>query len=111
MNVVIRILRCCPNLESFYLIIEEKIFKPQVWELDEVLACHLKRVEFLEFNGEKRKVDMARFLLGHGNELEKMVFSWRDEVNYHEKSTETMKEVLKFDKASSTVKLVTLLHG
>ncbi|KAJ0797054.1 putative F-box domain, FBD domain, leucine-rich repeat domain superfamily [Helianthus annuus] len=87
----------------------KEILWPEVLKFDEFLACHLKRVEFLEFNGEKRKVDMARFLLEHGNELEEMVFSWRDKVNYHEKSTETMKEVSKFYKASSTVKLITLL--
>ncbi|KAJ0581722.1 putative FBD domain, leucine-rich repeat domain superfamily, F-box-like domain superfamily [Helianthus annuus] len=109
MTVVMRILRCCPNLESFHLIVEEEILWPQVLKFDEFLACHLKRVEFLEFHGEKRKVDMARFLLEHGNELEEMVFSWHDKVNYHEKSTDTMKEVSKFYKASSTVKLITLL--
>ncbi|KAJ0932113.1 putative F-box domain, FBD domain, leucine-rich repeat domain superfamily [Helianthus annuus] len=109
MNVVIRILRCSPILESFHLIIQEEIFWPEVWKLDEVLTHHLKRVEFLEFNGEQQKLDMARFLLENGNELEEMVFSWRGEVNYHEKSMEIMKEMLKFDMASSTVKLITLL--
>ncbi|KAM0071812.1 putative FBD domain-containing protein [Helianthus debilis subsp. tardiflorus] len=109
MSVVMRIRRCCPNLESFHLIVEEEILWPKVWKLDEFLACHLKQVEFLEFHGEKQKVDMARLLLEHGNELEEMVFSWRDKVNYHEKSTEAMKEVSKFYKASSTVKLITLL--
>ncbi|MFS7931183.1 putative FBD domain-containing protein [Helianthus anomalus] len=81
----------------------------KLWELDEVLTRHLKRVEFLEFDGEQQKLDMARFLLEHGNELEEMVFSWCDKVNYHEKKTQTMKEVLKFYKAVSTVKLTTLL--
>ncbi|KAI3800864.1 hypothetical protein L1987_28963 [Smallanthus sonchifolius] len=99
MKAVIRILRCSPNLESLFDY--SRGFRQEIWgtfwlvqrELDEVLARHLKRVEFLEFNVEKRRLDMARFLLEHGKELEEMAFSWRDKDNYHEKSTETLKEV------------------
>lgn len=38
-----------------------------------------------------------------------MVFNWRDEVKYNEKSMETMNHVTKFHKASSTVKVTALL--
>ncbi|XP_076936186.1 putative F-box/FBD/LRR-repeat protein At4g03220 [Bidens hawaiensis] len=105
MNVVIRILRCCANLESFHLIIEEEIIAWDKWELEQVLARHLNRVEFLEFNGGEWKLDMACFLLGHGSELEEMVFSWRDKVKYHKQSKKIMKKLVKLNKASSTVKL------
>lgn len=115
MNVLIRILKCSPNIESLHLTIQEEFSMSQgYWELDGaetrgILTRHLKRVEFLEFNGEKQKLDIASFLLEHGNALEEMVFSWRNKVKYHEKSMETMKEVSKFNKASAFVKLITLL--
>ena len=87
----------------------------ELWQLDDIettniLTRHLKRVEFLEFNGEKQKLVIARFLLEHGNALEEMVFSWCNEAKYHEKSSETMKKMSKFHKASSTVKLITLFR-
>lgn len=66
-------------------------------------------MKFLGFNGEKRKLVIARFLLEHGNTLEEMVFSWSNQVEYNEKSMETMNEVSKLYKASSNVKLTTLL--
>ena len=50
-------------------------------------------------------------MLEHGNALEKMVFSWLNEADYHEKSMETLNKVSKFYKASSSVKLVTLLKN
>lgn len=81
------------------------------WDLDEaetreILTRRLKRVEFLEFNGEKQKLEIARFLLENGNALEEMVFSWRNKVTYLKKSMDTMTKVSKFDKASSFVKLI-----
>ncbi|PWA48673.1 F-box domain, FBD domain, Leucine-rich repeat domain, L domain-like protein [Artemisia annua] len=116
MNVLIHILKCSPNLESLNLIIQEGILRknPGYWEFDEakrtrILTRHLKRVEFLEFNGEKEKLDVARILLEQGNALGEMVFSWRNKVKYREKSAETMNMVSKFIKASSFVKLITLL--
>ena len=74
-----------------------------------ILSPRLKRVEFLAFATNQSKLEIAQLLLEHGNALEKMVFSWCNEVDYHEKSMETLKEISKFHKASSTVKLVTLL--
>ncbi|GJR13637.1 F-box domain containing protein [Tanacetum coccineum] len=114
MNVIIRILKCSPNLESLHLIIQKEYLRPKYWELDEVeprgiLIRHLKRVEFLELNGEKDKLDIARLLLKHANALEELAFSWRDKVNYNEKSMEIMSDVSKFYKASPTVKLTVLL--
>ncbi|PWA71346.1 F-box domain, FBD domain, Leucine-rich repeat domain, L domain-like protein [Artemisia annua] len=109
MQAVMRILRCSPNLESLRLIILKEIFWPQCWELDEVLTHHLTRVEFIDFNGEERKLAMARFILEHANALNVMVFIWRDKVKYDEKSMETMNQVSTFHKASSTVKVFTLL--
>ncbi|GKA60149.1 F-box domain containing protein, partial [Tanacetum coccineum] len=86
------------------------------WELDEVeargvLTRHLKRVEFVELNGEEQKLGIARLLLEQANELEEMVFSWCNEVSYHEKSAETMNEVSEYQKVSSTVKLIALLKA
>ncbi|GKF64096.1 F-box domain containing protein, partial [Tanacetum coccineum] len=74
-----------------------------------ILIRHLKRVESLELNGEKYKLDIARLLLKHANALEELAFSWRDKVNYNEKSMEIMSDVSKFYKASPTVKLTVLL--
>ncbi|GKE83363.1 F-box domain containing protein [Tanacetum coccineum] len=87
----------------------KEIFWPQCWELDVVLTNHLERVEFRDFNGEERKLAMARFILEHANALKVMVFSWRDKVKYDEKSMETMNLLSTFNKASSTVKMFTLL--
>ena len=80
------------------------------WHLEEsetinILTRYLKKVEFLEFNEEKTKLEIARVLLEHGNELEEMVFKWGDEARLHERSMETMNQVSSFKKASSTVKL------
>ncbi|PWA50341.1 F-box domain, FBD domain, Leucine-rich repeat domain, L domain-like protein [Artemisia annua] len=113
LNVIIRIIKCSPILESLHLIIQEESSKPEYWALHEVetreiLTRHLKRVEFHEFDGQKHKL-VARWLLEFANGLEEMVFSWRNEVKYHEKSTETINQVSKAYKASSTVKLITLL--
>ncbi|KAL6526289.1 hypothetical protein OROMI_029929 [Orobanche minor] len=80
MNVLIRILKCSLNLEPLHLTIQEDFSMSWgYWELDGaetrgILTRHLKRVEFLEFNGEKQKLDIASFLLEHGNALEEMVF-------------------------------------
>ncbi|PWA63303.1 mo25 family protein [Artemisia annua] len=106
MNIVIRLLRCSPNLESFHLTIQMEHLRTKFWALDEVetsriLTQHLKTVKFLGFNGEKRELVIARFLLEHGNTLEEMVFSWSNQVEYNEKSMETMNEVSKLYKASS----------
>ena len=92
----------------------QESYGPEYWALDEVetreiLTRHLKRVEFLEFDGLKQKLVIARWLLEYANALEEMVFSWRNEEMYHEMSTETMNQVSKFYKASSTVKLITVL--
>lgn len=83
-----------------------------MWNQDEasaatmsILTRHLKKVEFLEFDEEKPKLDLARALLEHGNELEGMVFSWGDETRFHKRSMKTMNRVSKFYKASSVVKL------
>ncbi|PWA50394.1 F-box domain, FBD domain, Leucine-rich repeat domain, L domain-like protein [Artemisia annua] len=113
MKVLIHILRCSPNLECLRLIIQKELLTSEHWELDEVearglLTRHLKRVEFLELNGEEHKLGIARLLLEHGYELKEMVFSWSNEVSYHEKSGETMNEVSECHK-SSTVKLIALL--
>ncbi|PWA50396.1 F-box domain, FBD domain, Leucine-rich repeat domain, L domain-like protein [Artemisia annua] len=127
LNVIIRIIRCSPILESLHLIIleavegntlnygwEKESYGPEYWALDEVqtreiLTRHLKRVEFLEFDGLKQKLVIARWLLKYANALEEMVFSWCNEEMYHEMSTVTMNQVAKFYKAYPTVKLITLL--
>ncbi|GKA29297.1 F-box domain containing protein [Tanacetum coccineum] len=116
LNVLIRIIRCSPNLESLHLIIQKELIRPEYWELDEVetwriLTRHLKRVEFLEFNVENQKLDIACLLLEHGNVLREMVFSWCNKVEYDKNSAETMNVVSKFYKASSTVKLTALLKN
>ncbi|GJX35319.1 hypothetical protein Tco_0246876 [Tanacetum coccineum] len=60
-------------------------------------------------DGENRKLVIARFLLEHGNTLEEMVFSWSNQVEYNKKSMKITNEVSKLYKASSNVKLTTLL--
>lgn len=75
-----------------------------------ILTRHLKRVEFRGFNGEKESLAIAQFLLEHGNALEEMVFSWSYKERYYKKSMEAMNEVSKFKKASSVVKVITLLE-
>ncbi|CAI9292390.1 unnamed protein product [Lactuca saligna] len=117
-NKLVRFLTCLPHLESLNLIIEEvlsynirNVFLWEDWKLDEaerrgILTRHLKRVEFLNFYKEKLILDLVRCLLEHGIALEEMVFRWDcDEAEFHERSVETMNQVSKFHKASSTVKL------
>ena len=87
----------------------------QLWALNKaesrsILTRHLKTVKFLGFNGEKPKLGIARLLLEHGKALEEMVFSWHNKVKYDEKSMMMMTELSKFQKASSTVKLVSHLQ-
>nr|GEW46025.1 hypothetical protein [Tanacetum cinerariifolium] len=99
MKVLINILRCSPNLECLSLIIQKELLTSEHWELDEVeargvLTRYLKRVEFVELNGEEQKLGIACLLLEQGNELEEMVFSWCNELSYYEKSVETMNELL-----------------
>lgn len=86
----------------------------EYWALHEIetrklLTDHLKTVKFLRFNGKKRRVGIARFLLQHGNALEKMLFSWRSKVRYNDKSMKLMNKMSKLYKASSTVKLISHL--
>ncbi|PWA74316.1 F-box domain, FBD domain, Leucine-rich repeat domain, L domain-like protein [Artemisia annua] len=112
MIVLLRILRCSSNLESLHLIIHENISSREVKiffeELEEVetrrtLTCHLKRVEFSGFKGEKDTLAIAQFLLEHGNALEEMVFSFNRE-KYRKQSMEDMNTLSNFYKASSSVK-------
>ncbi|PWA30567.1 F-box domain, FBD domain, Leucine-rich repeat domain, L domain-like protein [Artemisia annua] len=96
-------------------IMNQEMLTLEHWELDEVearavLTRHLKRVEFLELNGEEQRLGVACSLLEHGSALEEMVFSWCDEGKYHEKSAEIMNQVSEFRKASSTIKLTALLR-
>ncbi|PWA42850.1 F-box domain, FBD domain, Leucine-rich repeat domain, L domain-like protein [Artemisia annua] len=118
LDVLLRILKCSPNLDFLHLIFYKDISPDQyeafVEELVEVetmkiLTHHLKKVEFLEFNGERETLAIAQFLFEHGNALEEIVFSWRNEDRYCKKSRKAMNEVSKFYKASSVVKVITLL--
>ncbi|GJT36002.1 F-box domain containing protein [Tanacetum coccineum] len=72
-------------------------------------TSHLVTVKFLGFDGEKQKCDIACCLLEHGKALEEMVFSWSDTVTYHEKSMTLMNEFSEFNKASSSMKLISVL--
>ncbi|KAI3521117.1 hypothetical protein L1887_10578 [Cichorium endivia] len=117
LDSIIEFLRCLSNLKSLHLIIQQRfIISSKYGELEDdetrrILTRHLKRVEFLEFNGENIKLDIAEFLLAHGDALEEMVFSWSNEAKYNKMSMETMKQVSKFHKASSSVKLITVLKN
>lgn len=117
LDSIIEFLRCLSNLKSLHLIIQQRfIISSKYRELEDdetrrILTRHLKRVEFVEFHGEDIKLDIAEFLLAHGDALEEMVFSWSNEAKYHKMSMETMKHVSKFHKASSSVKLVTVLKN
>lgn len=112
---VIEFLKCLPDLESLHLIIQQWFLTSTYGDLDQddrrrILTRRLKRVEFYEFDGEHEKLEKAAFLLKHGDALEEMVFSWSNEAKYYEMSMETMKKVSKFHKASSSVKVITLLR-
>lgn len=74
-----------------------------------ILTHHLKKVEFLEFDGERETLAIAHFLFEHGNALEEIVFSWSNKDRYCKNSRKAMNEVSKFYKASSVVKVITLL--
>ncbi|XP_023757467.1 F-box/FBD/LRR-repeat protein At1g78750 [Lactuca sativa] len=112
LHMLIPFLKCLPDLVSLHLIFPKNVYGLDMWNQDEasaatmsILTRHLKKVEFLEFDEEKPKLDLARALLEHGNELEGMVFSWGDETRFHKRSMKTMNRVSKFYKASSVVKL------
>ncbi|PWA47788.1 F-box domain, FBD domain, Leucine-rich repeat domain, L domain-like protein [Artemisia annua] len=118
LDVLLRILKCSPNLDFLHLIIYKDSSPDQyeafVGELVEVettriLTHHLKKVEFLEFNGERETLAIAQFLFEHGNALEEIVFGWSNKDRYCKKSRKAMNEVSKFYKASSVVKVITLL--
>ncbi|GJU78712.1 F-box domain containing protein [Tanacetum coccineum] len=117
MVVLLRILKCSFNLESLHLITPKNISsyevkrffeELEVVETRRTLTRHLKRVEFSDFKGEKEILDIARFLLEHGNALEEMVFSWSKRRKYRKQSMEAMNEVSNFYKASSSVKVITV---
>ncbi|KAL4562923.1 hypothetical protein LXL04_026954 [Taraxacum kok-saghyz] len=122
MDDVIKIVKHYPHLEALHLIIQDVVsyqrsnsFQFAYEKLDEVetmriLTRHLKRIEFLEFSGQNPSLNLARLLLLYGDALEEMVFSWGDKEKYPRKSTETMKKMSKFCKASSIVKVATLLR-
>ncbi|CAI9292397.1 unnamed protein product [Lactuca saligna] len=110
LHMLIPFLKCLPDLESLHLIFPKHVYGLNKWHLQEaekinILTRRLKKVEFLEFDDEKQKLDLARALLEHGNELEGMIFSWGDETRFHKRSMKTMNRVSKFYKASSVVKL------
>ena len=75
-----------------------------------ILSPYLKRVEFLGFERDKWKLDIAQLLLEHKNTLEKMVFSWCNEVDYHEKTTVTLNGI-KISLGFPSVELITLLKN
>lgn len=69
---------------------------------------HLKRVEFSDFYVEEAAL-AAQLLLKHGNVLEEIVFTWDNEFEYNREAMEVINQVSEFDKASSSVKLITVL--
>ncbi|KAI3711226.1 hypothetical protein L2E82_41160 [Cichorium intybus] len=110
MNALIPFLICLPDLESLHLIFPKHYYLVDHWKLDEaatmsIVTRHLKKVEFCEFDEEKSTPGVARALLEHGNELEEMFFSWSFGDRVVERAMETMDQVLKFHKASPTVKV------
>nr|GEW95275.1 hypothetical protein [Tanacetum cinerariifolium] len=122
MNVIIRILRCSPNLESpfdhsrVYLL---SVAEPGSWKtggkkkkISTKVVVHTKMKTGIQgiFKAEiLGKLHIACLLLEHGNALEELVFSCCNKVKYNEKSMKIMSEVSKFHKASPTVKLTALL--
>ncbi|CAI9292405.1 unnamed protein product [Lactuca saligna] len=114
MNDLIPFLICFPHLETLRLFITQ-VDQLEDWKLDDIasmriLTRHLKLVEFLGFDGDDRKLAIARAIMEHGDALEEMVFLWQQDAKHHEKSMEAMKEMSNFHKASSTVKLTTVLQ-
>nr|GEW49844.1 hypothetical protein [Tanacetum cinerariifolium] len=117
MVVLLHILKCSFNLESLHLIAPKNISSYEVKRFFEelkgvetrrTLTRHLKRVEFSDFKGGKETLDIARFLLEHGNALEEMVFSRSDRDTYHKQIMKAMDKVSNFYKASSSAKVITL---
>ncbi|KAL4584653.1 hypothetical protein LXL04_009259 [Taraxacum kok-saghyz] len=112
---IIEFLKCLPDLESLHLVIQQRFCNSTYGSLDQedrrrILTCRLKRVEFSEFDGGYTKLAVAAFLLAHGHALEEMVFSWSNEARYNAFSMEILRGVSSFPKASSSVKVITLLR-
>ncbi|KAL4562939.1 hypothetical protein LXL04_026970 [Taraxacum kok-saghyz] len=123
---IIPFLTCLPELESLHLIFKKHakpllVPEPVLYyygldllnledaETINMVTRHLKKVDFLEFDGGKSKLDVARALLEHANLLEEMVY-WVDETMFHERSMNTMKEVSNFHKASLAVRITGVLE-
>ncbi|KAL7598088.1 hypothetical protein Lser_V15G23345 [Lactuca serriola] len=77
MDELIRILKYYPKVESLQLILKEKFYGPEEWELHEgearrLMTPDVKRVELFEYNGEKPK-----FVSDWQEDIYmEMVFSW-----------------------------------
>lgn len=66
------------------------------------LTCHLKTVELIHFTGHENELELARFLLKNGHVLQKMSFSWVEDV---EDRREIISSIMKFPRSSSSVAL------
>ncbi|PWA65100.1 F-box domain, FBD domain, Leucine-rich repeat domain, L domain-like protein [Artemisia annua] len=115
MNALIWILGSSPNLGSLHLILQQELLRTECWATNEVetwkiLTSHLKTIKFLGYDGEKHKCDIACCLLEHGKALEEMVFIWCNTVTYHEKAMKLMNELSEFNKASSSMTLISVLR-
>nr|GEV13715.1 hypothetical protein [Tanacetum cinerariifolium] len=98
-----------PNLKTLEKHLGKKYWVLADVETRRILTRHLKRVQFHGFTGKMHKLVVASHLLEHGNALEEMSFSWGSQVKYCEKSTNMMNILSKFYKASSNVKLISIL--
>lgn len=95
---------------QLYTVEDLKVFAEVLDEVEtrRMKTRHLKRVEFSDFYVEEAAL-AAQLLLKHGNVLEEIVFTWDNEFEYNIEAMEVINQVSEFDKASSSVKLITVL--
>ncbi|XP_031277479.1 F-box/LRR-repeat protein At3g58900-like isoform X2 [Pistacia vera] len=76
------------------------------WEApDQAIPCltyHVKVVELFEVNGRQNELELVRFLLKHGQVLQKMSINWAIDIKDAE---EIIPEIMNFPKTSSEVAL------
>lgn len=76
------------------------------WEApDQAIPCltnHVKVVELFEVNGKQNELELMKFLLKHGQVLQKMSINWPIDIKGVE---EIIPEIMKFPKTSSDVAL------
>ncbi|KAJ0052799.1 hypothetical protein Pint_00079 [Pistacia integerrima] len=100
MKLMVSLLKCSPNLEALTIYFDRCEFSK--WEApDQAIPCltyHVKVVELFEVNGRQNELELVRFLLKHGQVLQKMSINWAIDIKDAE---EIIPEIMNFPKTSS----------